>query len=277
MFFYIKMILTRRNLLLNGLGFASGCRIVGKQKQLSHISPNPNSKERLFLYSLGDYANSEIYLQQAERIFLDSLKGVTLIHTWATWCDPCIEDLPEYRKLFADYPQKARFISAFLESSVTMKDLERILPADPNDFFNKCVGREISQFNDPLYKELRESVLSAPPYHPKLVQIIDGCTQETDTFYKPLLEKEATEKESREQFREECLKLMDKGQWLPGWIQGVLTDRTTQAFLFPRDDIGVPFTTFLVDGRCHKTIYERDIGAVKSELDYLMKETKTIP
>ena len=36
-----------------------------------------------------------------KRVALDQLKGKTLfINHWATWCHPCVEELPEIQKLF---------------------------------------------------------------------------------------------------------------------------------------------------------------------------------
>lgn len=38
---------------------------------------------------------------------LDSLKGnIVIVNFWSTWCVPCVEELPEFEKMNADYNMK---------------------------------------------------------------------------------------------------------------------------------------------------------------------------
>jgi len=47
---------------------------------------------------------------------LSSLKGqVVLINFWATWCPPCVEELPELVAIAREYDGKAVFLAANLE------------------------------------------------------------------------------------------------------------------------------------------------------------------
>lgn len=44
------------------------------------------------------------------RINLKSLKGqVVIINVWATWCPPCVAELPRFVELYADYREKVTF------------------------------------------------------------------------------------------------------------------------------------------------------------------------
>lgn len=45
------------------------------------------------------------------RVNLQSHKGeVILINVWATWCPPCVAELPRFVELYADYKDKVTFV-----------------------------------------------------------------------------------------------------------------------------------------------------------------------
>ncbi|WP_420265654.1 peroxiredoxin family protein [Candidatus Magnetominusculus dajiuhuensis] len=52
---------------------------------------------------------------------LSTLKGKTvLINFWATWCPPCVEELPSMNKLYLKYKQKGfEVVAISLDSSTT--------------------------------------------------------------------------------------------------------------------------------------------------------------
>ena len=42
---------------------------------------------------------------------MESLKGkVVFINYWATWCPPCIAEMPSLQKLYSEYKDKAVFL-----------------------------------------------------------------------------------------------------------------------------------------------------------------------
>ncbi|MEX0314929.1 MAG: TlpA family protein disulfide reductase [Allomuricauda sp.] len=44
-------------------------------------------------------------------INLESSKGeVVIINLWATWCPPCVAEMPSLQKLYKDYGDKVRFV-----------------------------------------------------------------------------------------------------------------------------------------------------------------------
>ncbi len=63
------------------------------------------SKEKKMDYDwhVFDLKNNEVHLNQ--------LKGQPiLINFWATWCGPCIAEMPEFNRLYADYKDKIQFM-----------------------------------------------------------------------------------------------------------------------------------------------------------------------
>ena len=48
---------------------------------------------------------------QGNSINLTSLKGkVIIVNLWATWCPPCIAEMPAFQKLYNDYQDKVEFL-----------------------------------------------------------------------------------------------------------------------------------------------------------------------
>jgi peroxiredoxin len=58
--------------------------------------------------AVGDVVpNISLTSNTGKNLSLDSLKGkVVLIDFWATWCKPCVEEIPNIKKLYAKYKAK---------------------------------------------------------------------------------------------------------------------------------------------------------------------------
>jgi thiol-disulfide isomerase/thioredoxin len=48
-------------------------------------------------------------------------QGLLIINFWATWCAPCLHELPLLEKLKVEYPQNLNIISVAYEDSLTIK------------------------------------------------------------------------------------------------------------------------------------------------------------
>jgi thiol-disulfide isomerase/thioredoxin len=46
----------------------------------------------------------------------DLLGSVTVIDFWATWCQPCLDEIPDYNRLFRAYGSKIRFVGVATDS-----------------------------------------------------------------------------------------------------------------------------------------------------------------
>lgn len=52
----------------------------------------------------------------AEFLAFEKLKGeVVIINFWATWCPPCIAEMPSFQKLYDDYGDKVTFLFVALD------------------------------------------------------------------------------------------------------------------------------------------------------------------
>ncbi|MCJ7468558.1 MAG: TlpA family protein disulfide reductase [Maribacter sp.] len=66
--------------------------------------------------SLGEQLPSEGYDwklvdRQGKPFDFDSVKDeVVLINFWASWCQPCVQEMPSLQKLYDEYGQKVRFL-----------------------------------------------------------------------------------------------------------------------------------------------------------------------
>lgn len=49
--------------------------------------------------------------------------GPVVVNFWATWCQPCIEEMPELARFYNEYaPRGAAFLSVSVDSPATVKD-----------------------------------------------------------------------------------------------------------------------------------------------------------
>ncbi|MGW9685704.1 TlpA family protein disulfide reductase [Flagellimonas sp. 2504JD1-5] len=64
---------------------------------------------------------------EGNQINLESNKGqVILVNLWATWCPPCVAELPSIEKLYQDYGKKVKFVLVTSEShEKVMKFLQK--------------------------------------------------------------------------------------------------------------------------------------------------------
>lgn len=73
---------------------------------------------------LADY-NWVLVDMEENRVALEESRGeVVIINLWATWCPPCIAEMPSFQKLYDDYEDKIPF---YFVSSEDAGTLERFL------------------------------------------------------------------------------------------------------------------------------------------------------
>jgi len=59
--------------------------------------------------------------EQGENVPLDHFRGkVIFLNFWATWCPPCIAELPEIEKLYEKYSQEVAFLLVTADSPATV-------------------------------------------------------------------------------------------------------------------------------------------------------------
>lgn len=67
----------------------------------------------LFLSSVFSFAQNVPYItfEQLEKIIYKQDDTLRIVNFWATWCKPCIEELPEFERINAEYKnQKVKVI-----------------------------------------------------------------------------------------------------------------------------------------------------------------------
>lgn len=90
------------------------------------ISFSPSEKKEENRETLEDY-NWNLIQLNAENVNFSRSKGeVTLVNFWATWCPPCVAEMPSFQKLYDDYGDRVDFYF------VTSEKPEKV-----NGFMNK--------------------------------------------------------------------------------------------------------------------------------------------
>lgn len=73
-------------------------------------------------------------LDSGELVNLKSYKGqVIFINTWATWCPPCIAEMPDINNLYADYKDKVVFL---MVTSDKKSVVDQFMQKENYDFIN---------------------------------------------------------------------------------------------------------------------------------------------
>lgn len=112
------------------------------QKGLARISPSIIADNKQA--SIADY-NWKLKDENGTILNFQEAKGkVVLINFWATWCPPCIAEMPSLQELYNDYKDKVEFlfvsdepfkkINPFLEKN--SYDFKVYNEASRSDFFN---------------------------------------------------------------------------------------------------------------------------------------------
>lgn len=70
---------------------------------------------------LRDYS-WDLYTPEGEKINFTGEKGeVVIVNFWATWCPPCIAEMPSFEKLFLDYKDRISFYFVTSEEPETIQ------------------------------------------------------------------------------------------------------------------------------------------------------------
>lgn len=82
---------------------------------------SPNIKKDDTIEQVSSY-NWELQDLEGNSFHLDNTKGkVTLVNIWATWCPPCIAEMPSIQALNNDYNDKIEFVLVSNEKEEVIK------------------------------------------------------------------------------------------------------------------------------------------------------------
>lgn len=126
-----------------------------------HFPELKNEKEKVQRLSFPDL---ELIDLEGHKKNISDFKGsVLLVSFWASWCAPCIEELPLFAKLAMKYPQKLKVIAINQDDSANVrKFVDNFWPKhkipfktyfDPNGRLAQKVGVDVLPTNFVLDKE----------------------------------------------------------------------------------------------------------------------------
>ena len=150
MFIYIRFIIGLLTIILTSF---FGCFLIYQywQKKTSlpeHIQKNQKistEKEEFTVYDLN-----------RRSITLNSLMdNVVMINFWATWCAPCVEELPSLNNLAKHFPEKLVILAVSNETTDVIKNFLMAFPDFHPNFIPSNIGRAqmLATFNIRAFPE----------------------------------------------------------------------------------------------------------------------------
>ena len=83
--------------------------------------------------SAPDFAMADI---QGRKIQLSQFKGkIVILHFWATWCAPCIEEFPKLLSVSSIFKDRVVFLA--VSSDMNKRDLDKFLKTQQTDLLQK--------------------------------------------------------------------------------------------------------------------------------------------
>ena len=83
-----------------------------------------------------------------ERVYFEELKGqVVVLNFWATWCPPCIAEMPSFQELYSDYGDQVSFLF------VSQEEKERIDRFMNKNGYQLPVYSPLSKIPEKLYSQ----------------------------------------------------------------------------------------------------------------------------
>jgi len=82
---------------------------------------------------------------------LSALKGhVVVVNFWATWCVPCVEEIPSLSKMSASYAKKVEFVGIGIDSAANVAEFQKkIGPSYPLLVASSDGSDLVRAFGDP--------------------------------------------------------------------------------------------------------------------------------
>ncbi len=101
------------------------------------------------------FTQNQLQYQTFNQLYTDIIndkENITVLNFWATWCRPCVEELPDFEKTNAEFKSKQvkvilanldfhskveSLVPAFITSRSLQSSVVHITDQDPNDWINK--------------------------------------------------------------------------------------------------------------------------------------------
>ena len=148
-------VLSRFILCLLGLAILSsvGAFFIYRPWRAKQALPEHIQKNRQMETEGADFT---VYDLNTKALSLSSLKGkVLIINFWATWCAPCVEELPSLNKLAESFPKKLIILAVSNERTDSITNFLMAFPVFHSNFIPANVSRKkmLSSFSVQAFPE----------------------------------------------------------------------------------------------------------------------------
>lgn len=94
----------------------------GRDADTEHAAGAANPEQALFELTLSDLRDRPQALEQWQG-------QPVLVNFWATWCAPCVEEMPDLNALQGEFPQ-VRFLGLGVDSAASLREFSERIPVD---------------------------------------------------------------------------------------------------------------------------------------------------
>jgi thiol-disulfide isomerase/thioredoxin len=102
-----------------------------KPKVIKKVAP----KEYKFIFTNRNNQDKRVTVKNNIYTFLDTKQPIVMINFFATWCPPCVGQIPHLNRLQKNYREKLTILGLLIHDDINSQDLKKFIESQKIDFY----------------------------------------------------------------------------------------------------------------------------------------------